>query len=316
MLAAGGSAWSRRASASVAAEIYHLKMAGQGNWNKFDAVVDKIDAARSEGLEIRANMYSYTAGSTGLSATMPPWAQEGGNSAFVARLKEPDTRARIIAEMTTPTDDWENFYLAAGPEKILFTRAPEALSQIIGKTLAQVADQRGQPPAEVAADLIVASDNGVAGVYFLMSEENVRKQLRLPWVSFGSDGDAIAPEGEVLNNSTHPRSYGNFARVLGRYVRDEQVLTLTEAIRRMTALPASNLKLKERGQLMEGYFADIAVFDPERIADQATYEKPHQLALGMVYVFINGERVLDQGRHTGALPGRVVRGPGWTGWGD
>ena len=257
-------------------------------------------------------MYNYPAGATGLGATMPPWSQEGGHRAWVGRLKDPATRARIAREMTAPTDAWENFFVGAGPDGILLAGfRSEALKPLTGKTLAEVAKMRGKPAEEVAMDLVVEDDGNVGAIYFLMSEDNLRKQLRLPWVSFGSDADSQAPEGVFLRSNPHPRAYGNFARLLGRYVRDEKVLPLEEAVRRLAALPASNLGIKDRGLLKAGYFADIAVFDPAKIRDHATFEKPHQYATGMVHVFVNGAQVLKAGEHTGATPGRVVRGPGY-----
>jgi N-acyl-D-amino-acid deacylase len=298
--------------AKLPAEIYHLKAAGQGNWGKLDAAIARITDARKQGLRITADMYTYTAGATGLSATMPPWVQEGGHKAFIARLKDPATRARLKREMATPTDAWENMFIHAGPEKILLAGFKnDALKPLTGKTLAEVAKMRGKSPEETAMDLIVEDDSRVDTVYFLMAEDNVRRQVRLPFVSFGSDEGSMAPEGVFLKSNAHPRAYGNFARLLGRYVRDEKLIRLQEAIHRLTSLPASNLKIKDRGMLKPGYFADIAAFDAARIQDHATFEKPHQLATGMVHVFVNGTQVLRNGEHTGAKPGMVVRGPGW-----
>jgi N-acyl-D-amino-acid deacylase len=298
--------------AKIPAEIYHLKAGGKANWPKIDQVIARVEAARREGLRITADMYNYPAGATGLGATMPPWSQEGGHRAWVGRLKDPATRARIAREMTAPTDAWENFFVGAGPDGILLAGfRSEALKPLTGKTLAEVAKMRGKPAEEVAMDLVVEDDGNVGAIYFLMSEDNLRKQLRLPWVSFGSDADSQAPEGVFLRSNPHPRAYGNFARLLGRYVRDEKVLPLEEAVRRLAALPASNLGIKDRGLLKAGYFADIAVFDRAKIRDHATFEKPHQYATGMVHVFVNGAQVLKAGEHTGATPGRVVRGPGY-----
>ncbi|MDT8449443.1 MAG: D-aminoacylase [Wenzhouxiangellaceae bacterium] len=302
----------------AAAEIYHLKASGRENWPKLGTVIERVEAARAEGLEIRADMYTYTAGATGLDAAMPPWVQEGGHDQWVRRLQDPEIRQRVIEEMREPTDDWENLYLAAGgPENVLFySFRNEALKPLTGKTLAEVAAERGTSPEETMIDLVVEDDSRVGTIYFLMSEDNVRRKIALPWMTFGSDAEASAPEGVFLKSATHPRAYGNFARLLGRYVRDEQVIELPEAIRRLTAQPAENLKLRDRGRLAEGYFADLVVFDPATIRDHATFEDPMQLATGVVHVFVNGEQVLADGEHTGATPGRVVRGPGWTGWSE
>ncbi len=299
--------------ANVAAELYHMKAAGQSNWDKCDAMIQKIEEARAEGLRITADMYTYTAGSTGLDAAMPPWVQEGGHRAWVTRLRDPAVRQRVVQDMTTPAGTWENFYLLAGaPENILLVGfRNEKLKALTGKTLAQVAALRGKSPPETAIDLVIEDDSRVSTVYFLMSEENVKKQLKLPWVSFCSDAGSLAPEGVFLKSSTHPRAYGNFARLLGRYVRAEKVIPLEDAIRRLTALPGENLKLDHRGKLEQGYWADIVVFDPDTVRDQATYDKPHQYATGVVHVFVNGTQVLKDGEHTGAKPGQVVRGPGW-----
>lgn len=296
-------------------EIYHLKMAGQSNWDKFDAVVSRVEAARASGTPISANIYTYTAGSTGLDAHMPPWVQEGGYEAWAQRLQTPDIRARVLEEMSTPSNDWENLGLAAGPDGTLLVgfRNPE-LRRYQGMTLAEVAAEREQSAYETAIDLVIEDGSRVQVVYFLMSDENVAKGIALPWVSFASDAQSMAAEGQFLERSTHPRAYGNFARVLGKYTREEAVLTLPQAIHKLTRLPASNLKLRERGELTAGYYADIVVFDPDTIQDHATYEEPHQYSTGMVHVLVNGTPVLADGEHTGALPGRVVRGPGWTGW--
>jgi N-acyl-D-amino-acid deacylase len=299
--------------ANVAAEIYHLKAAGKANWHKLDAVIEKIEKAQAEGLKITADMYTYTAGATGLDAAMPPWVQAGGFRAWVARLKDPAIRRRVVREMSTPSDEWENLYLLAGsPENVLLVGFKNKnLRYLAGKTLAQVAEMRKKSPEETATDLVIEDDSRVGTIYFLMSEENVKKQIKLPWVSFCSDAGSLAPEGVFLKSSTHPRAYGNFARLLGKYVRDEHVIPLAEAIRRLTSLPAENLKLDRRGRLKKGYYADVVVFDPNTICDNATYEKPHQYATGVVHVFVNGTQVLRDGEHTGAKPGRVVRGPGW-----
>ncbi len=298
------------------AEIYHLKMSGQDNWHKFDDVVAKVEAARARGIRITADMYTYPAGSTGLDAAMPPWVQEGGYAAWAARLQDPDIRARVIKDMTTPTDAWENLFLAAGPDKTLLVGfRNHDLRKYAGKTLAEVSALRGTSPTVTAMDLVVEDGSRVQVVYFLMSEANVAKGVALPWVSFGSDAGSLATEGVFLNTSTHPRAYGNFARVLGKYVRDENVVPMQTAIHKLTKLPATNLQVRERGELREGYYADVVVFDPLGIQDHATFAKPHRYSTGMVHVFVNGEQVLKNGEHTGARPGRVVRGPGWVGWG-
>lgn len=299
--------------AKIPAEIYHLKAAGQANWPKMEAVIKKVEAARAEGLKITADMYTYPAGATGLDAAMPPWVQEGGLKEWIKRLKDPTIRERVKREMTTPTDQWENLFIAAGsPENILLVEFKnDALKPLTGKTLAEVAKMRGKSPEETAMDLVIEDGSRVGTVYFLMSEENIKKQIALPWVSFGSDAGSLAPEGVFLKSNTHPRAYGNFARLLGKYVRDEKVIALPEAVRRLTSLPAANLKLDRRGWLKAGYFADVVVFDPATIQDHATFEKPHQYSTGVVHVFVNGTQVLKDGEHTGATPGRVVRGPGW-----
>jgi len=299
--------------ANVTAELYHMKAAGKSNWRKLDAMIGKIEKARDEGLRITADMYNYTAGATGLDAAMPPWVQAGGHQAWVMRLKDPGIRRRVLKEMTTPTKKWENLFLLAGtPENVLLVGFKnERLKHLTGKTLAEVARMRRKSPAATAIDLVIEDDSRVGTVYFLMSEENVKKQIKLPWVSFCSDAGSLAPEGVFLKSSPHPRAYGSFARLLGKYVRQEKVITLAEAIRRLTSLPADNLKLDRRGRLEKGYYADIVIFDPETIIDHATYEKPQQYASGMLHVFVNGTQVLKDGEHTGAKPGRVVRGPGW-----
>ena len=297
------------------AEIYHLKASGKSNWHKLDKVFALIEAARSAGLRVSADMYAYPAGSTGLDATMPNWVQEGGHDAWVERLKDPDIRRRVVDEMRNPDVSWENFFVQAGADGILLAGFRNAeLRPLIGKTLAEVAASRGTDPAETAMDLVIEDDSRVDAVFFLMSEDNVRQKISKPWISFGSDAAAPAVEGVFLQSSPHPRAYGNFARVLGRYAREEGLIELKDAIRRMTSLPAGNTGIRGRGQLSEGYFADIVVFDPETIHDRATFDIPHQYASGVVHVFVNGTQVLENGEHTGATPGRVVRGPGWTGW--
>jgi N-acyl-D-amino-acid deacylase len=299
--------------ANVTAELYHMKVAGKSNWHKYDAMIEKIEKARAEGLKITANMYTYTAGLTGLNAAMPPWVQEGGHNAWIQRLRDPKIRKRLVREMNTPTKEWENLFLLAGkPENVLLVGFKTArLKHLTGKTLAEVARMRKKSPAETAMDLVIEDNSRVETVYFLMSEENVRKQIKLPWVSFCSDAASLAPEGVFLQSNVHPRAYGSFARLLGKYVREEKLITLTEAIRRLTSLPAENLKLDRRGKLKKGFYADVVVFDPDTIIDHATYEKPHQYATGMIHVFVNGKQVLKDGEHTGAKPGRVIRGPGW-----
>jgi len=302
--------------ARVRAEIYHLKAAGAANWPKMAQVIERVESARAQGLAITADMYNYTAGATGLDAAMPPWVQDGGLDEWCKRLADPAIRARVAEEMRTPTDAWENLLLSAGsPERVLLNEfKTDALKPLTGMTLAEVARQRGKSVEETAMDLVVEDHTRVGAIYFLMSEDNVRRQIRLPWVSFCSDAGAPAPEGVFLKSNPHPRAYGSFARLLGRYTRDEKLIPLEESVRRLTSLPAENLRLRERGRLAEGYFGDVVVFDPARIADTATFEQPHQLAVGVQHVFVNGEQVLDDGEPTAARPGRVVRGPGWTGW--
>lgn len=298
--------------AGIAAEIYHLKAAGKPNWSKLDAVIVKINRARAQGLRVTADMYTYTAGATGLDAAMPPWVQEGGLQAWLARLKDPAIRVRVIEEMSTPSDQWENLFLGAGAAGMLLSGFKnDALKPLTGKTLAEVAALRARSPQETAMDLVIEDGSRVDTIYFLMSEENVRKQIQLPWVSFGSDAGSLAPEGAFLKSNPHPRAYGTVARLLGKYVRDEKLIPLQEAIRRLTFLPATNLKIQQRGMLRPGYFADVVIFDPTKIRDYATFEKPHQYSTGVVHVFVNGTHVLKDGEHTGATPGRVIRGPGY-----
>ena len=299
--------------ADIRAEIYHLKMSGKENWNKYDEVVKKIDSARTSGLRITTNMYTYIAGATGLDASMPPWVQEGGYEKWAERLQDSKIRRRVLKEMINPTDEWENLMYSAGtPDNLLLVGFKnDSLRHYTGKTLTQVAKIHGKSPEETAMDLVIADGSRVGTVYFLMSEENIKKQVALPYMSFGSDASSLSPEGVFLNSSTHPRAYGNFSRLLGKYVRDEQIISIEEAVRKLTSLPASNLKIKKRGSLSKGYFADLAIFNPETIQDHATFAKPHQLSTGMIHVFVNGEQVLKNGKHTGAKPGRVVRGPGY-----
>jgi len=299
--------------ASLPAEIYHLKMAGRENWNKLDSVMALIDRANKSGAKITADMYTYIAGATGLDATMPPWVQEGGIKVWIKRLQDPKIRKQALDEMRKPSDKWENLLLmAGGPDRVLLLDfANDSLKRFIGKTLAEVSEIYGKSPEETAMDLVITDSTRVGTAYFMMSEENVKRQIALPYVSFCSDAGSPSAEGVFLKSSEHPRAYGNFARLLGKYVRDEKVIPLEEAIRKLTSLPASNLKIKKRGSLIPGYYADIAIFDAEKIQDHATFENPHQYSTGMVHVLVNGTPVLKDGEHTGAKPGRVVRGPGW-----
>ncbi len=299
--------------AEVPAEIYHLKASGRHNWPRMDSVIARVEYARASGLKITADMYTYPAGSTGLDATMPPWVQEGGHRAWVTRLRDPAIRARVADEMRNEGNAFDNMFINAGGGAgiLLVGFRQDSLKYLTGKTLAEVAALRGTSPEETAMDLVIQDDSRVDCVFFLMSEENVRKAIALPWVSFGSDASSQAPEGVFLRSSTHPRAYGNFARVLGRYVRDEGLISLAEAVRRLTVLPAQNLGIARRGALAPGRFADLAIFDSEQIRDHATFERPQQFATGMVHVFVNGVQVLKDGEHTGARPGRVVRGAGY-----
>jgi N-acyl-D-amino-acid deacylase len=299
--------------AKIPAEIYHLKAAGRENWHKLDELVKRIENARAEGLKITADMYSYIAGATGLDAAMPPWVQEGGYNKWAERLRDPAIRERVGREMRTPTDQWENFFLAPGsPDKILLVGFKnEALKPLTGKTLAEAARVRGKSPEETAMDLVIEDGSRVSTVYFLMSEENVRKEIKLPWVSFGSDEGSYAPEGVFLKSMCHPRSYGNVARFLGKYVREEKLVPLQEAVRRLSAFPAQNLSIKDRGLLKTSYFADIVIFDPDKIQDHATFDNSNRYSTGVLHVWVNGKQVLKDGEHTGAKPGRILRGPGW-----
>ena len=298
--------------AGIPAEVYHIKAAGQKNWPKEDELLERIEAAQKEGLKIRANMYTYTAAGTGLDACLPPWTEDGGYPALFKRLRDPAMREKIAAEVRIDSDAWENLYLAAGsPEKILLVGfKSEKLKPLTGKSLAEVARMRGKDPIETIMDLISEDESRIGTIYFVMSEENVKKELAKPWISFGSDEASQAPEGVFLKSNPHPRAYGNFARVLGKYARDEKVITLPEAVRRLSALPATNLGLDDRGFIQDGMFADVVVFDPATIADRATFNKPHQYAVGMKHVFVNGVQVLKDGEHTGAKPGRALAGPG------
>jgi N-acyl-D-amino-acid deacylase len=298
--------------AKIPAEVYHIKASGRENWGKEDQLLERIEAAQKEGLKITADMYTYTAAGTGLDACLPPWSEDGGYPALFKRLRDPATREKIKAEVQKPTNSWENLYLdAGGPEHILLVAfKSEKLKPLTGKTLAEVARMRGKDSIDTAMDLIAEDESRIGTIYFLMSEDNVKKEVAKPWISFGSDEASQAPEPPFTKSNPHPRAYGNFARLLGKYVRDEKVLPMTEAIRRLSGLPASNLGLDHRGFLKEGMFADVVVFDPATIADRATFDKPHQYAVGMKYVFVNGVQVIKDGEHTGAKPGRALWGPG------
>lgn len=298
--------------ADIHAEIYHLKLAGSRNWPRLDEVVARIEGARAEGIRVAANMYTYTAGATGLDAAMPPWVQAGGTDAWIERLRDPATRARVVEEMRDTAPDWESLYrLAGSPDRVLVVGFDQdSLLHLTGRTVADVAALYGMSPEEAIVELVIRNDSDVGTVYFLMSEENVRRQIGLPWMAFGSDAGSMAPEGSFLRSNPHPRAYGNFARLLGRYVRDERVIPLEEAVRRLTSMTAERLNVRERGRLRQGYHADVVIFDPVTIADHATFERPHQYATGVRDVFVNGVRVLSDGEHTGALPGRFVKGPG------
>ena len=300
--------------AQIPAELYHIKAAGQKNWGKLDTLLSRIEAAQKEGLKIRANMYTYPAAGTGLDACLPPWTEDGGYPALFQRLRDPETRRKIAAEVKVDSSQWENLYLAAGsPDRILLVGfKSEKLKPLTGKTLAEIAKMRGKDPIETIMDLLAEDESRISTVYFVMSEDNLKKEIARPWISFGSDESSQAPEGVFLKSNPHPRAYGNFARVLGKYVRDEKVIPLGEAVRRLSALPAANLELDHRGLIQEGMFADVVVFDPATIADRATFDKPHQYSVGMKHVFVNGVQVLANGEHTGAKPGRALWGPGKT----
>ena len=298
-------------SSGVAAEIYHLKAGGRLNWPKMDMAIAKIDSARAVGIDISTNMYNYIAGATGLNASMPPWVQEGGYKAWVDRLKNPAIRQQVMAEMKTNTQDWENLYFHAGAEHIFLSFQSDRLRvKYEGQSLAVVAQDRGTSPEETAIDLVIEDGSRVGAVYFLMSEENVKKQIQLPYMAFGSDGSALTASPPWTNTNTHPRSYGNFARLLGKYVREEKVISIEEAIFKLTGLPADRLQLSNRGHLKAGYKADVVLFDPETITDKATFANPHQYAEGVVHVWVNGTQVIKEGEHTCALPGEFVKGPG------
>jgi N-acyl-D-amino-acid deacylase len=301
-------------AADIRAEIYHLKASGRANWPLFPEAVAMIEEARFFNDTATTEIYTYPAGATGLNATMPPWVQEGGFEASLGRMADPALRRRIVREMNEESESWENMFHGAGsPDNILLVGfKSEELKPLTGKTLAEVAEMRGTPPEETIMDLILEDRSRIGTVYFSQSEDVVRRAIALPWVSFCSDAASLAPEGVFLKRNPHPRAYGSFARLLGRYVRDEQVISLEEAIRKLSALPADNLKIDRRGMLKEGYFADVVVFDPDTIQDHATFIEPHQYATGVAHVIVNGVQVLKDGEHTGATPGRVVRGPGWT----
>jgi N-acyl-D-amino-acid deacylase len=298
--------------ANISAELYHIKAAGQKNWSKEAELLARIERAQKEGLNVRANMYTYTAAGTGLDACLPPWTEDGGYPALFKRLRDPATREKIKAEVKIDSDKWENLYLAAGsPDKILLVGfKSDKLKPLTGKTLAEVAKMRGKDPIDTMMDLIAEDESRIGTIYFVMSEDNVKKELAKPWISFGSDEASQAPETPFTKSNPHPRAYGNFARVLGKYVRDEKVIPMKEAIRRLSGLPATNLGLDHRGFLKEGMFADVVVFDPATIGDRATFEKPHQYAVGVKHVFVNGVQVIKDGEHTGAKPGRALWGPG------
>ncbi len=297
------------------AEIYHLKAGGKANWQKLEPAIAKIDAARASGIRVSANMYNYTAGGTGLDATMPAWVREGGLEAWIQRMKDPAVRARLAKEMDDPNAGYENLFLAAGPDGMILAEfKSEQLKPLMGKSLTEVARMRGKSPEETIMDLVVEDGSRIGVIFFVMSEDNVRRETTLPWMSFGSDEEAPTPEGVFLKSHDHPRAYGNFARLLAKYVRDEHAVGLSDAIHRMTGLPASNLSLKDRGLLRAGYFADVVVFDPATIQDHSTYENPHQLATGVKYVLVNGQLALSDGAPTGAHSGQFVRGRAWSGW--
>jgi N-acyl-D-amino-acid deacylase len=297
------------------AEIYHLKVAGKDNWGKLDRVIAMIEQARSSGTRISADMYTYVAGATGLDAAMPPWVQDGGLEAWIAHLKDPAVRAKVIAEMRDPHPAaWENLYAAAGADgTLLLSFKNPKLKPLTGKSLAQVAAMRGVSPEDAAIDLVVEDGSRVGLAYFLMSESNIRREVALPWVSFGSDEAGDAPEGVFLLSAAHPRAYGNFARVFAEYVRKDHALRVEEAVHKLSSLPADNLSLTDRGRLRPGAFADVVVFDPNTIQDHATYADPHKLATGVSYVVVNGTLAIKDGEPTGAASGRVVRGRAWRG---
>ena len=299
--------------AGIRAEVFHLKAVGQANAPKLDLAITNIEKARADGLEVTADVYPYNAGSGGLTAAMPPWVGEGGQEARVKRLKDPATRKRIAREMLTPSDEWENLYLGVGGPsgyQVVGLKNPD-LKHLNGKTIAEIAEIWNTSPEEAAMDLIIKDDSKVMSVGFSMSQKNVDRKIPVPWISFCTDSPSVATEGIFLESHIHPRAYGSFPRILAKYVREDRVLTMEAAIRKMTSLPATTLRLDRRGMLKEGYFADIVIFDPDTVQDHATYEKPHQYSTGIQHVLVNGVAVVKDGEHTGATPGRVVRGPGW-----
>ncbi|HUP10844.1 MAG TPA: amidohydrolase family protein, partial [Niastella sp.] len=298
--------------ANIHAEVYHLKAAGKSNWSKMDSVIRQIEKARAEGVNITANMYNYVAGGTGLTACLPPALQDGGFGKMRTRLQDPAIRQQTVRDMNTPTTGWENFYVAAGaPDRILLVGfRQDSLKRYTGKSLADIARIRNKQPDETVLDLILQDSSRIESIYFLMDEANIKKQQQLPWMSFGSDEGSYTPEGVFLQSNCHPRAYGNFARLLGKYVRDEKVISLAEAIRKLTKLPATNLRIIRRGELKVGNYADVVIFDPASIQDHATFDEPHQFATGMAHVLVNGVVVLKDGEHTGARPGRFIKGPG------
>ncbi len=298
--------------AKIPAEVYHIKAAGRQNWGKIDNLLSRIEAAQKEGLNIRANMYTYTAAGTGLDACLPPWTENGGYPALFKRSRDPATREKIAAEVSNDSDQWENLYIGAGsPDNILLVGfKSDKLKPLTGKSLTEVAKMRGKDPITTIMDLLAEDESRIGTIYLLMSEENVKKEMAKPWISFCSDEASQAPEGVFLKSNPHPRAYGSFARVLGKYARDEKVISLAEAVRRLSGLPATNLGLDHRGFIKEGMFADVVLFDPATIADRATFEKPHQYAVGVKQVFVNGVQVIKDGEHTGAKPGRALWGPG------
>ena len=294
-------------------EIYHLKLAGADNWHKLEHVIEQVETANQEGLSVTADMYNYEAGGTGLNSVIPPWYHDGGEEALRERLRDHSLRPQIIREMNEPSDQWENLFRAVStPDRILLSQFKNPdLKHLTGMSLAAVAARRGTSPEETAMDLLIEDESRIGTIYFMMDEENMRRQIQLPWVSFCSDSGSLAPEGVFLKSKCHPRAYGSFARLLGQYVRDEGIIPLAEAIRRLTSFPAHNLRIQGRGWLRPGYFADVVIFDPAEVAARATYLEPHQYAAGIVHVIVNGTQVLKDGEHLGTLPGRVVRGPGW-----